>query len=199
MGAFTMRLLKFLLLVMILGVCHIGWAQSPNYGLGRTPSAEEIRVWDIGISPTGKELPPGRGTAKEGALLFVQKGCAGCHGATGSGALAPTLIKSDGMSKSTMPCLSPCVNDSNVMALHSPFATTMWDYIHRGMPLGKEGTLKPDEVYALVAFLLYKNGVLREDEVMDAQSLPKLKMPNRDGFAPLPEWKHGAPRLQGYP
>jgi cytochrome c len=92
------------------------------------------------------------------------------------------------------------VNDSNVMAIHSPFATTLWDYINRGMPLGKEGSLTPDEVYALTAFLLYKNDVVKEDEVMDAESLPKVKMPNRDGFAlPPEEWKHGTPRLQGYP
>ena len=99
----------------------------------------------------------------------------------------------------SMPCLAPCVNDKNSMAVHSPFATTIWDYINRGMPLGKEGTLSPNEVYALTAFLLYKNDVIKEDEVMDAQSLPKVKMPNRDGFALPPEWKHGTPRLQGYP
>ncbi len=98
-----------------------------------------------------------------------------------------------------MPCLAPCVNDSNAMAIHSPFATTIWDYIHRGMPLGKEGSLKPDEVYSLTAFLLYKNGVIKEDEVMNARSLPKVKMPNRNGFALPPEWKPGTPRLQGYP
>jgi cytochrome c len=200
MGVFEMGSLRVLVLVTILGVCRMGWTQSPSYGLGRTPSAEEIRVLDIGISPTGKELPPGHGTAKEGAQLFVQKGCAGCHGATGNGGRAPTLIKSSGASKSTAPCLSPCINDSNVMALHSPYATTMWDYIHRGMPLGREGSLKPDEVYSLVAFLLYKNGVIQsEDEVLDQQSLPKVKMPNRNGFAPLPEWKHGVPRLANYP
>ena len=87
------------------------------------------------------------------------------------------------------------------MALHSPYATVMWDYINRGMPINKEGTLKPDEVYSLVAFLLYKNGVIKdEDEVLDAQSLPKIQMPNRDGYAlPAEEWKHGRPRLQGYP
>ena len=91
-----------------------------------------------------------------------------------------------------MPCLVPCVNDNNVMALHSPFATVMWDYINRGMPLGKEGSLKPDEVYSLTAYLLFKNGVIREDEVMDAQSLPKVVMPNRQGFSlPAREWKHG--------
>ena len=75
----------------------------------------------------------------------------------------------------------------------------IWDYINRGMPLGKEGTLTPNEVYALNAFLLYKHDIIKEDEVMDAQSLPKVKMPNRDGFALPPEWKRGTPRLQGYP
>jgi len=199
MGAFTMRLLRLLLLVMILGVSNIGWAQSPTYGVGRTPTAEEIRAWDISIGPVGKELPAGHGTARDGAQLYVQKGCAGCHGPTGSGAHAPTLIRSDGTTKNSMPCLAPCVNDSNVMALHSPFATVMWDYINRGMPLNKEGTLSTDEVYALTAFLLYKNDVIQEDEVIDAQSLPKVKMPNRDGFSPPPEWKHGTPRLRDYP
>src|SRR6266704_5576487 len=92
MGASTMRSLRLLLPVMILGVCHAGWAQSPTYGLGRTPSAEEIRAWDIAISPTGKELPSGQGTAKDGAALYARKGCAGCHGATGSGGHAPTLV-----------------------------------------------------------------------------------------------------------
>ena len=115
-------------------------------------------------------------------------------------AQAPTLIKSDGTAKSQFSCLSPCVNDNNVMALHSPYATVMWDYINRGMPLGKEQTLKPDEVYALTAFLLFKNGVIKEDDVMDAQSLPKVVMPNAKGFSLPPEpWQHGAPRLRDYP
>jgi cytochrome c len=85
------------------------------------------------------------------------------------------------------------------MGIHSPFATTMWDYINRGMPLGREGSLKPNEVYSLTAFLLFKNGVIKEDEVMDAQSLPKVKMPNAAGYGLPPAWKHGTPRLQGYP
>jgi cytochrome c len=85
------------------------------------------------------------------------------------------------------------------MALHAPYATTIWDYINRAMPLTKQGILKPDEVYALTAFILYKNGVIHEDEVMDAQSLPKVKMPNKDQVALAPEWKHASPRLQGYP
>jgi cytochrome c len=206
MGAFTMGLPRLLLVTSVLSICQTAWTQSPTYRLGRAPSADEIRAWDIAISPTGKELPTGQGTAKEGAALYARKGCAGCHGATGSGGHAPTLISRKGVpaapsapSMPSMPCLAPCVNDANTMAVHSPFATVIWDYINRGMPLGKEGSLTPNEVYALTAFLLYKNDVIKEDEVMDAQSLPKVKMPNRDGFALPPAWKHGTPRLQGYP
>ncbi len=194
---------KFVLVTGALGISQISWTQSPTYGVGRTPTAKEVSAWDIAISPTGKELPPGRGTAKEGADLYLRKGCAGCHGAQGSsGGRTPTLIKSSGQAShaaSPMPCMAPCVNDLNNMAVHSPFATTIWDYIHRGMPLGNEGSLRPNEVYAITAFLLYKNGVIKEDEVMDQQSLPKVKMPNHDGFALPPEWKHGEPRLHGYP
>ncbi|HLI84435.1 MAG TPA: c-type cytochrome [Bryobacteraceae bacterium] len=178
----------------------VAWTQSPTYGLGRTPTAEEIRKWDIAISPEGKELPQGRGTAKEGATLYVQKGCAGCHGAKGSGMHAPTLIsRKDVKPDPSAFCLSPCVNDLNTMSLHSPYATTIWDYINRGMPLGKEGSLTPNEVYSLTAFLLFKNGVIKEDEVLDAQSLPKVQMPNRNGYALPPDWKRGEPRLRNYP
>ena len=112
-----MRSPRFLLAITLLGMSQIGSAQSPTFGVGRAPNAEELRAWDISISPEGKELPPGHGTAKEGAQLYVQKGCAGCHGRTGSGSQAPTLIRSDGTTKSSMPCLAPCVNDTNVMAL----------------------------------------------------------------------------------
>jgi cytochrome c len=191
---------KLAIFIAVFGICQYTWAQSPNYGVGRAPTPEEIRAWDIAISPTGKELPQGHGTAKEGAELYRTKGCVGCHAASGSSGHAPTLIKSDGSQKAmAMTCLTPCVNDSNAMAVHSPFATTIWDYINRGMPLGKEGSLKPDEVYALTAYILFKNNVIKEDEVLDAQSLPKVKMPNANGYALPPAWKHGMPRLAGYP
>ena len=191
MGAFTMRFLRLLPLLMLLGGSAL--AQSPTYGVGRTPSAEEIRAWDISISPTGEELPPGRGTAKEGALAYRRSGCAGCHGATGTGGRAPKLVK-----REAEPSVDPW-DLGRILPIRSPYATTVWDYINRGMPLNREGTLTVDEVYALTAYLLYLNDVIPEDEVLDAQSLPKVKMPNRDAFAPLPEWKHGQPRLQGYP
>lgn len=178
---------------MTVGLAGLARAQSPTYGLGRTPTADEIRAWDIAISPDGKELPPGKGDAKEGAPIFAQK-CAGCHGATGAGGRAPQLIKSDGNgAPPRTPCLAPCIQGPNVMGIHSPYATTIWDYINRGMPFGKEGTLKPDEVYALTAFLLYRNGVIPEDQVLDQHSLPQIKMPNRNGYV-LPEWKHAMPR-----
>ena len=140
--------LRFAFLFALVVVGTAVSAQSPTFGVGRAPTAEEVRAWDIAIRPDGAELPPGHGTAKEGATLFTQKGCAGCHGRTGSGSMAPTLIKSDGTTKSSVPCLAPCVNDNNVMALHSPYATVMWDYINRGMPLNREGTLTADEVRA---------------------------------------------------
>lgn len=193
-----MVLRKLSLLVVALGVTfglsESGLAQSPAYGLGKTPTEAEIRAWDIAISPDGKELPAGTGTAKEGAPLYAQK-CAACHGANGYEGRAPQLIKIDPSATGVKqpPCLAPCIRGANVMALHSPYATTMWDYINRGMPFGKEGTLKPNEVYALTAYLLFKNGVIPEDQVLDAKSLPQVKMPNHDGYA-LPEWKHGTPR-----
>jgi cytochrome c len=191
---------KFWTVATLLGAtCALVLAQSPTYGVGRTPTADEIRAWDISVSPNGKELPAGHGTAKEGAALFRSKGCAGCHGATGIGAKAPALVKGG-------PAMPPAgmegmhmVPDTGIMALRSPYAATIWDYINRGMPLNKEGTLKPDEVYALTAFLLFKNDVIKEDDVLDQQTLPKVKMPNQNGFADLPEWKHATPRLAGYP
>jgi len=191
MGAFTMRMLRLLSFVLLLG--GVALAQSPQYGVGSTPSEEQLRALDISISPDGKELPPGRGTAEEGAQLYVQKGCAGCHGASLAGGLAPKLIRDE-----PKPGVAPW-DLGRVLPFRSPYATTVWDFINRAMPLGKEGTLTANEVYSLVAFLFFKNGVIQEDEVMDANSLPKLQMPNRDGWAPLPEWKPGMDRLEGYP
>ena len=195
MGAFTMRLLRVLgtlPFVMLLGGATL--AQSPTYGVGSTPTAEEIREWDISISPTGEELPPGRGTAEEGALVYQQQGCGVCHGVDGIDGQAPRLIKLD------VPPDSAPWDFGRVLPIRAPYATTVWDYINRGMPLYREGALTADEVYALTAFLFFKNGLISETEVLDDQSLPRMEMPMVDGFAPMPEdWKPGMPRLQGYP
>jgi cytochrome c len=184
-----MRTLRLLSLVLLLA-CS---ALAQTYGVGSTPSEAEVRAWDISISPTGKELPPGRGTAKEGAQLYVQKACSACHGATLKDGRAPKLIRDE-----PKPGGDPW-DQGRVLPFRSPYATTVWDFINRGMPLGREGTLTANEVYSLVAFLLFKNGVIQEDAVMDAETLPKVQMPNREGWAPLPEWKHGMQRLEGYP
>ena len=185
-----MGMLRVLLVVLLTGVSAM--AQSPTYGVGRTPSAEEIRAWDISVGPSGVELPPGHGTAKEGALVYRRQGCAGCHGAAGTGGSAPVVKATAGPSVDTW-------KRGRILPVRSPFATTVWDYINRAMPLNREGTLTADEVYALTAFLLYINEVIPEDQVLDAQSLPNVKMPLGDKFSPLPDWKPKTPRLKGYP
>jgi mono/diheme cytochrome c family protein len=169
------------------------FAQSPpTYGVGRTPTAEEIRALDISIAPSGDELPAGRGTAREGAELFKEKGCFVCHGEAGVGDLAPALQSKTGQDV-------PIWKRERILPLRAPFATIVWDFIHRGMPLGNEGSLSADEVYALTAYLLFLNKVIPEDQVLDKQSLPKVKMPIGDDYARLPDWKPGTRRLQGYP
>jgi cytochrome c len=167
-------------------------AQSGTYGVGRTPTPEDIRAWDISIGPTGEELPPGRGTAREGARVYRAKGCAGCHGEGGINGRAPAVKAKAGASAETW-------SRGRILPVRAPFATTVWDYINRAMPLNREGTLTPDEVYALTAYLLFINEVIPEDEVLDARSLPKVKMPIGEDYARLPEWKPRTPRLKGYP
>jgi len=190
MGACTMGTLRVLTCVLLLGGTVLAQS-SPRFGIGRTPSADEIRAMDISVGPTGEELPPGRGTARDGAPIFKQK-CAACHGATAMGGPAPALKAKAGPEVETW-------ERGRILPVRSPFATTVWDYINRAMPLNREGTLTADEVYALTAFLLSINGVIGEDEVLDARSLPKVKMPIGDDYASLPEWKPRTRRLPGYP
>jgi len=183
--------LRLMALVVLLG--SSAFAQSPRtYGVGRTPTAEEVGALDISIGPTGEELPPGRGTAKEGAELYKQKGCVVCHGVAGTGGAAPALKSKAGPEV-------PVWERERILPLRSPFATTVWDYINRGMPLGKEGTLSANEVYALTAYLLNLNGVIPEGEVLDQRNVPTIKMPLGDNYARLPDWKPKTRRLQGYP
>jgi len=171
-------------MALILNVaCVSALAQTPTYkNLGRTPNAEEIRAWDIAIGPAGKELPPGSGTSQEGAKVFAQR-CAYCHGPTGAeGPSIPgstNLWPYEGSRGRVVPSLLGGKAKPLQGLWQSPFATTLWDWINRAKPTGGEGSLTTDEVYALSAFLLYRNGIIQESDVMDAKSLPKVQMPNR--------------------
>ncbi len=188
-----MRLRKLLPLVPVLMFGVSVEAQSPGYNIGRTPTAEEVRAWDIAIGPDGAELPKGSGNANTGAQLFLEKGCAGCHGPTGTGGMAPRLVKRDAGSDA-----DPW-SYGRVLPVRSPYATTVWDYINRGMPLGNEGSLMPDEVYSLTAYLFFINELIDEYTVLDETTLPQMQMPNRDNWVQVPDWFPGQPRLQGYP
>ncbi len=183
-------------------------AQGPTYNLGRTPSDAEIRAWDIAISPDGKELPPGSGSAVEGAELYAVK-CAVCHGPTGSEPFGWTMRPKPWTRDMYTGFPPPLVGGMDTLTSlfpvktvgsFWPYAPTVWDYINRGMPpnihfRGFPGTAKlpvnfspepltADEVYALTAFLLYRNDIIAETDIMDEASLPAVQMPNRDGFLP---------------
>jgi mono/diheme cytochrome c family protein len=155
-------------------------AQTPDYkNVGRTPTKEEIQAWDIAIGPDGKGLPAGQGTAKDGAPIFAAK-CAVCHGVEGQGgAIGPRVVggKADTETLTT-------VRPVRTVGGYWPYATTVWDYINRAMPRSQSGTLTPNEVYALTAFILAKSNIIKEDDVLDAKTLPKVEMPNRNGFVP---------------
>jgi cytochrome c len=143
--------------------------------VGRPPTEAELHAWDNVVGTDGKELPPGSGTAKDGAKVFAGK-CSFCHGANATEGQAPRLVGGVDSVNSRAPVLT--------LGSYWPFATTVWDYINRSMPQDAEGSLTPDQVYAVTAFLLYKNGIIKESDVLDAKTLLKVQMPNRNGFYP---------------
>ena len=154
----------------------------PNVG---TPlSQAEIQGFDHMIGPEGKELPVGRGTSKEGAAIFAQR-CEVCHGKNGENGITHHLVAGS----PGKPFRGPFYGVEKDGPSYFPYPTIAWDYINRAMPANKPGSLTPDQVYAVVAFLYYRNGIIQESDVLDAKSLPKVEMPNRDGFVPAkPVW-----------
>ena len=172
--------LKLLVPVLILAPA-VAFAQSQpqRLGFGTPLPQDEIKKFDFMIGPEGKELPAGRGTAKEGAMVFAKR-CEVCHGPNGErGVLRRLVLGSPGK-----PYAGPFKENEKDSVAYYPYATIAWDYINRAMPVPKPGSLTHDEVYAVVAFLLYRNGIIQETDVMDAKSLPKVEMPNRNGFVP---------------
>jgi cytochrome c len=152
-------------------------AQSPKYGVGRPPTPEEIRGLGAAIAPDGTGLPEGSGTVAAGREVFAAS-CARCHGEKAEGGVGPVLVGGQGTLATAKPL--------KTVGSFWPYATTVWDYVNRAMPFDQPGSLKPPQVYAVVAYLLNLNGIIGNDQVMDAKSLPKIKMPNRDGFVPDP-------------
>ena len=147
-------------------------AESPN--LGRAATSEEIASWDISIGPDGVGLPPGSGTPKQGEAVYAAK-CTACHGEKGAGKPNDQLVGGLG----TLPGDKPPVK---TVGSFWPYATTVFDYVRRAMPHNESKSLNNDEVYAVVAYILNLNGIIADTDRMDAQTLGKVKMPNRDGF-----------------
>lgn len=144
-------------------------ASAKPLGIGRAATPEEIRTLDIDVMPDGRGLPPGRGTVAEGAAVYAVT-CASCHGAKGQGGSAERLVGREGTVRT--------------VGTYWPYATTLYDYTFRSMPFMQPGTLTPDEVYALVAFILHLNEIVPENAVMDAATLPRVVMPARNRFVP---------------
>lgn len=141
--------------------------------LGVPMSADDVAKWDLTIFPDGRGLPPGKGTAAAGKLIF-DKQCAGCHGDDGRGGTAEELV--------TEPQKLTDEAASKAIGPYWPYATTVFDFIRRSMPAGAPGSLNADELYAVTAYLLAANKVIGDSDEMNARTLPAVKMPNRDGF-----------------
>ena len=171
-------------------------ALAQTYGVGRAPTAADL-AQDITISPTGAGLPVGHGTAAEGKVLFTQKNCVVCHGPDGAGGVtsAPNLLTKKGPEVDAWDRGA----GGDGIPVKAPNAIIVWDFIHRGMPLGSEGTLAPNEVYSLTAYLLAINKIIPEGQVLDQNNLAQVKMPIGNEWARVPDWKPRAGRFAGYP
>lgn len=142
-------------------------------GIGTRPTDAQIAAWNIDVAPGGEGLPPGRGTVAQGHEIYDRQ-CAACHGSDLQGGMGPALAGGIGSLASDAPIKS--------VGSYWPYATTLFDYIRRTMPLGAAQTLNDDDVYALVAYVLYRNGILPAEAAVDAAQLAAVKMPNVNGF-----------------
>jgi cytochrome c len=150
-------------------------AQAQKVGAGRPASGDELRAWDISISASGRELPPGSGTVAEGREVYDRR-CKRCHGDAGKGGDESALVGGQGSLATPKPL--------KTVGSYWPRATTLFDYVRRAMPYKNPGSLPDPQVYAVTAYILNLNGIIKPDEAMNAQTLVKVQMPNRDGFIP---------------
>jgi cytochrome c len=167
------RSLSALAALAILSAVAAAALAADGPGLGRPATPTEIAPVDISIPPDGSGLPAGSGTAAAGAAIYVAK-CQACHGDKGAGQPNDRLVGGQGSLGTAAPV--------KTIGSFWPYATTVFDYVRRAMPYQAPQSLTNDEVYALTAYLLQLNGAIAEGDVMNAQTLPRVKMPNRDNF-----------------
>jgi cytochrome c len=161
--------------ILLISVQAVYAAKGP--GLGQPAAPEDVGAWDISIPPSGRGLPAGSGSPQRGETVYNQH-CANCHGAKGIGKPNDRLVGGQGTLVGTQPPIK-------TVGSYWPYATTIFDYVRRSMPLNAPQSLSDDDVYAVTAYLLYLNGILTEGVVVDAHSLPRVRMPNRDSFKNL--------------
>ena len=174
------KTLAILLVAAATGSIGVALAESPK--LGRPIAEADVKDWDIAILPNGTGLPAGQGTPQEGAKVFGEK-CAMCHGDQAKGGVAPYYPALVGGAP-----LTSGIETTKTIANYYAYATTVFDYIRRAMPYNAPRSLPDSEVYALTAYILSLNKLIGENDVMDAKTLPQVKMPNRDNFIlPYPD------------
>ena len=168
----TLQISRFLILTLI-GINPLAAETQAGPGLGTPASDAEVAAWDISVMPDGSGLPAGSGSAVEGKKVYEKK-CLSCHGPRGEGASADQLAFAQMGLTDEWP--------EKTIGNYWPYATTLFDFNRRSMPMQAPGSLSDAENYAVTAYLLYLNGIIGEHEVLDAKSLAKVRMPNRDGF-----------------
>lgn len=153
-----------------------------TFGFGRPATDQEIRTWDVDVMPDGTGLPPGSGTVAQGALIYANT-CAMCHGPTGREGPFDRLVGKDPDPRQSFPFgRGERGTPPRTIGNYWPYATTIFDFVNRAMPLPEPGSLQPDEVYSLVAWLLHQNEIIPEHAVLNQTTLPQVKMPARDRF-----------------
>jgi cytochrome c len=162
---------RLLLATTLLLAASVARAESPN--LGKPVSESDLKAWDISVLGDGTGLPPGSGTPAQGAKVYAEKGCAACHGEGAKGGRNGPLVGSPPIDRIEAP---------KTIASFWGTATTIFDFTRRAMPWAQPQTLTNDEVYALTAFILEQNKIIGANDVIDARTLPKVKMPNADNF-----------------
>ncbi len=178
-----------LVLALVVGGSCRGEDGAP-YGFGKAATPADVSAWDIDVMPDGTGLPPGSGTAPQGAAIYAHK-CAACHGPTGTEGPSERLVGRDprqGFPFGSDPRLVRTIGN------YWPYATTLYDYVNRAMPLNAPGSLKPDEVYSLVAFLLWRNEIVADTAVMNARTVPQVVMPAHDRF--VVDNRRGGPEVR---